>query len=94
MRARPATSGDVPPIDLIVSSSRFQICKNFHFWIFRKSPKLDRMPDLNKTLKKISPVPYVLNSNPWLALIPTVGYNSINIDYHVRTQSIIIIERI
>ena len=57
--------------------------------VCRKSPKLDRMPDLNKTLKKISPIPYVLNSNPWLALIPTVGYVSINLDYHVRTQSII-----
>ena len=35
-----------------------------------------------------------LNSNAWLALIPIVGYDSINIDYHVRTQSIIIMEKI
>ena len=51
------------------------------------------MPDLNKTLKKISQIPYVLNSNPWLALIPTVGYVSINLNHHVRTQSIILMEK-
>ena len=55
-----------------------------------KISETGQKPDLKKTLKKKSPIPYVLNSNPWLALIPTVGYVLINLDHHVRTQSIII----
>ena len=50
-------------------------------------------PDLNKTLKIKFSNSYGLNSNPWLALIPTVGYDSCFLDHHVRIQSIIIMER-
>ena len=46
-------------------------------------------PDLNKTLKIKFSNSYVLNSNPWLALIPTVGHDSYLLDHHVRIQSII-----
>ena len=89
LRARPATSGDVPPTDLIVSSSRFQICKKNSIFDLQKISEIGQEPDLNKTLKIKFSNSYVLNSNPWLALIPAIGYDSCFLDHHVRTQSII-----
>ena len=93
VRERPATSGDRPPTNVIVSTCRFQICKNIYFWIYRKTPKLDRMPDFFIKPKKIFSDSYALNSNPWLALIPTVGYDLNNLDHHVKTQSIVLMEK-
>ena len=73
--ARAVVSGDGPPTVVIVSSCRFQICKNFKFWMCQKTSKLDRMLRFSRKPKNFSPNPYVLSSNPWLALIPTVGYD-------------------
>ena len=63
--------------------------KNSSFDLMKIS-KTGQKPDLNKTLKiKFSNL-YVLNSNPWLALIPTVGHAKFSLDHHVRIQNIII----
>ena len=40
-----------------------------------KISETGQKPDLKKTLKIKFSNSYVLNSNPWLALIPTVGYD-------------------
>ena len=62
--------------------------KNSRFDLMQIS-ETGQKPDLNKTQKIKFSNSYVLNSNPWLALIPTIGYNSCFLDYHVRIQSII-----
>ena len=58
-----------------------------------KNPETGQNARFSENPKKFSPIPYVLNSNPWLALIPTVGYVSNNLDHHGRTQSIILMEK-
>ena len=40
-----------------------------------KISETGQKPDLKKTQKIKFSNSYVLNSNPWLALIPTVGYD-------------------
>ena len=62
--------------------------KNSSFDLMKIS-ETGQKPDLNKTLKIEFSNSYVLNSNPWLALIPIVGYDSCFLDHHVRIQSII-----
>ena len=52
-----------------------------------KNPETGQNARFSENPKKFSPNPYVLSSNPWLALIPTVGYVSNNLDYHGRTQT-------
>ena len=48
--------------------------KNSSFDLMKIS-ETGQKPDLNKTLKIKFSNSYVLNSNPWLALIPTVGHD-------------------
>ena len=40
-----------------------------------KKPETGQNVRFSRKPKKFSPNPYVLSSNPWLALIPTVGYD-------------------
>ena len=73
LAARPASSGDVPPINFLVSTSRFQICNNIQL----SSDKKCRNWTKTSRKKQTKNVFFFAcsDSNLWQALIPNVGHD-------------------